>query len=97
RLAETVLEELHQQARKVVQALEPQVVLARHQHGGAATAERVGRGLGERVKGLLARERLAEDGGDPVEAALDPGLAGALGEALRVAKRERGEVGESLQ
>ena len=97
RVAEPVLQELDEQAREVVQAVEPQVVVARHQHGGAAAAERVGGRLGERVEGLLARDRLAEHGGDPVEAALDPRLARALGEALGVPQRERGEVGERLQ
>ena len=41
-------------------------------------------------------ERLAQHGGDPVEAALDPRLAGALLVGLRVPERDRGEAGEGL-
>src|SRR5207244_9883949 len=40
---------------------------------------------------------VTEDRGDPVEAELDAGLAGPLGEALGVAERERREAGEGLE
>ena len=80
-----------------MEAVEPKVVVAGHQHGRARAAERVRGRLGQRVERLLAGDRLAEHGGDPVEAALDPGLARALGEALGVAKGERGQVGERLE
>ena len=64
---------------------------ARHQHGGRVAAERLGRGLGDRVEVSAQRERLAEQRRDPVEAALDPRLARRSLEALGVPQRERRE------
>ena len=66
------------------------------EHERGVAAQGVGRGLGERVEGLGARERRSEHLGDPVEAALNLGLALALLEALRVVERQRGEAGEGL-
>ena len=47
----------------------------RREHGCRVASERLGRCLGDGVERLLLGERLAQHGRDPVEAALDPGLA----------------------
>ena len=64
--------------------------------GAASTAPRRRRRaprprLRRGVVGLRERQRLAEQRGDPVEAALDAGLPRALGEHLGVPQRERRE------
>ena len=68
----------------------------RPEHCGRAAAERLGGRLGDGVERLLLGERLAQHGGDPVEAALDPRLPDALLVGLRVSERDRGEAGEGL-
>ena len=69
----------------------------RDEHGGRAPAERLGRGLGDRLERRGAGERLPEHRRDPVEAALDPRLPRALREHLGVPQRERGEPRERLE
>ena len=66
------------------------------EHERGVAAERVARGLGESVEGLGARQRRPEHLRDPVEAALDLGLALTLLEALGVVQRERGKAREGL-
>jgi hypothetical protein len=97
RVVGPLAEELHQQARQRVQTGQVQVVPLGHQHRGAGAAERVARRLGKRVERLLERDRLAQHGGDPVEAALHPGLPRPVGEALGVAQGKRGEVRKGLE
>ena len=57
-----------------------------------SAAERLGRRLRRRVVGLVERQRLAEQRGDPVEAALHARLPRPLRVALGVAQRERREA-----
>ena len=80
-----------------MQPRQTQVIVLGHHDRRARAAQRVARRLRQRVKGLVQRDRLTQHRGDPIEAALDPGLAGALREALRVAESERREVCEGLE
>src|SRR6188472_1446652 len=66
------------------------------EHGGRVAAERVGSRLRDRVERLLLRQRLAEHGRDPVEAALDLCPPRALLVGLGVPERNRRETGERL-
>ena len=59
-VAEAVLEKADERRRKRVEAGEPQIVCARHQHRRARAAERLRRGLGHRIEGFLERDRLPE-------------------------------------
>ncbi len=61
------------------------------------SAERLGRRLRGRVVRLVERQRLSEKRRDAGEAALEPRLAGARLEALRVAKSQRGQRREGLE
>ena len=83
--------------RKLVRAGEHEPVAARLEHESRRAAERIARGLSERVEGLAEGERRAEHLGDPVEAPLHLGLALALAEALGVVKREGREAGEGVE
>ena len=67
------------------------------EHGRELAAERLGRRLRSGVVGLRQRQRLAEQRGDAVEAALHARLPRALAEALGVAERERRERREGLE
>ena len=80
-----------------MQPREPKIPQAGHDDGRARAAQRFRGGLRKRVQGLLQRDRLGQHCGDPVEAALHAGLPRALLEALGIAQRERGEVGECLE
>src|SRR5207253_4452737 len=59
-----------------------------HEYRGGASAERLGRSLGDRLERGVPRQRLPENGREPVEAALDPRLACPLGEHLGVPQRK---------
>ena len=54
RIAEPVLEELHEQTGETVETVQPEIVVSRHQHGRAGATERVRGRLRERVVGVLA-------------------------------------------
>ena len=80
----------------LVSAGEDGRVFLKLEHEGGVPAERVARGLGERVQRLRQREGRAEHLGDPVEAALHLRLALPLLEALGVVERERGKARKRL-
>ena len=80
-----------------MRAGEHEPVAGRLEHESRRAAERVARGLSERVEGLAEGERRAEHLCDPVEAPLHLGLALALAEALGVVKREGREAGEGVE
>ena len=82
--------------RQLVRAGEDDLVAGALEHDRRRAAERLGGRLRQRVESLLERERRAEHLGDPVEAALDLGLALALLEALGVVERQGGEAREGL-
>src|SRR5205823_11484570 len=91
--------EVPQVLREVVRTRDEQAAPAalRHQDGGERTAHSVARGMRRGVEGLRPRERLREERRDLREGRLDACLPRALGKALRVAQRERGEAGERLE
>ena len=76
---------------------EHEPVAARLEHESRRAAERIARGLSERVEGLAEGERRAEHLGNSVEAPLHLGLALALAEALGIVKREGREAGEGVE
>ena len=80
--------------RELVTAHELELGAEPAEHRGRVPAERLGRGLRDRVQRLLLRQWLAQNRGDPEEAALDLGLACALLVRLRVPERNRREAGE---
>ena len=91
----------HEERPQLVPDLEApgELEVARYlaQHCGAGRPERLGRGLRDGVERRGRRERLAEHGGDPIEAALDAGLPHALLERFGVAERDRREPRERVQ
>jgi len=68
-----------------------------HEHRGEVSSQGLRSGLRRGVVGLRQRDRLAEQRCNPVEAALDSGLARRVCEALRVAQGERRERCERLE
>ena len=68
-----------------------------HEDCRRAAAQSLRRCLRDRLERGRARKGLTEHRCDPVEAALDPGLACALREHLGVAQRECRQTGERLQ
>ena len=89
--------ELPDRLRERVASDKDEIATGLHEHGSEVPAERFGRSERRGVVGLDQRQRLAEQGRDPVEAALHSGLPCGVRKALGVAKRERRERRECLE
>ncbi len=82
-LGEPLLQCRAQRVRQVVRADDVERAPSRHHHRRERAAERLARGLRERVEGRRERQRLTEHGRDAVEAALDLEPALVLDDELR--------------
>ena len=92
-----LLEVVGEPCGELVRAGQLELVPDRPQHRRRVAAERLCRSLRDRVVGRLRRQRLAEHGRDPVEAALDLSLARALAQEPARVDRDRRLVGDRLR
>ncbi len=86
-----------QLVRDVVAAGNREAARLADEHRREVAAERLGCGERGRVVGIRKRERLTEERGDAIEAALHARLMRPLGEGLGVPQRERGERREGAE
>ena len=86
-----------ERSRQLVDAGEHEPSRRGGQQRRCIPAERLGRGLRDGAHGRLERDRLTQHRGDPVEAALDTGLARPVLVALGVPQSKRGKPGERLE